>query len=53
MNIHEYQAKQVLKGYGAPVADGVAIFEAAKTRQHAQLARRRRRFSGHTNGAAS
>ncbi len=25
MNIHEYQAKQVLKGYGAPVAEGVAI----------------------------
>ena len=30
MNIHEYQAKQVLKGYGAPVADGVAIFEASE-----------------------
>jgi len=28
MNIHEYQAKQVLKGFGAPVADGVAIFSA-------------------------
>ncbi len=25
MNIHEYQAKAVLKAYGAPVADGVAI----------------------------
>ncbi|RFC66098.1 ADP-forming succinate--CoA ligase subunit beta [Fulvimarina endophytica] len=25
MNIHEYQAKQVLKGFGAPVAEGVAI----------------------------
>ena len=25
MNIHEYQAKQLLKGYGAPVAEGVAI----------------------------
>ncbi|MBO0663489.1 ADP-forming succinate--CoA ligase subunit beta [Jiella sp. MQZ9-1] len=25
MNIHEYQAKEVLKGYGAPVAQGVAI----------------------------
>ena len=30
MNIHEYQAKQVLKGYGAPVADGVAINSAAE-----------------------
>ncbi|MDD9909512.1 MAG: ADP-forming succinate--CoA ligase subunit beta [Ahrensia sp.] len=28
MNIHEYQAKQVLKGYGAPVADGVPILSA-------------------------
>ncbi|MEM7301523.1 MAG: ADP-forming succinate--CoA ligase subunit beta [Pseudomonadota bacterium] len=26
MNIHEYQAKQVLKSFGAPVADGVPIF---------------------------
>ena len=25
MNIHEYQGKQLLKGYGLPVADGVAI----------------------------
>ncbi|RDE09610.1 ADP-forming succinate--CoA ligase subunit beta [Pelagibacterium lacus] len=28
MNIHEYQAKQLLKGYGAPVAEGVAILTA-------------------------
>ena len=28
MNIHEYQAKALLKGYGAPVAEGVAIFSA-------------------------
>ncbi|MNI08337.1 Succinyl-CoA ligase [ADP-forming] subunit beta [compost metagenome] len=28
MNIHEYQAKQLLKGYGAPVAAGVAITSA-------------------------
>ncbi|WP_298747429.1 ADP-forming succinate--CoA ligase subunit beta [uncultured Brevundimonas sp.] len=28
MNIHEYQAKQVLKGFGAPVAEGVAITRA-------------------------
>jgi succinyl-CoA synthetase beta subunit len=25
MNIHEYQAKAILKGYGAPVSNGVAI----------------------------
>ena len=28
MNIHEYQAKQLLKGFGAPVAEGVAITSA-------------------------
>ncbi|PHR18516.1 MAG: ADP-forming succinate--CoA ligase subunit beta [Hoeflea sp.] len=28
MNIHEYQAKALLKGFGAPVAEGVAIFSA-------------------------
>ncbi|MFD1697191.1 ADP-forming succinate--CoA ligase subunit beta [Roseibium aestuarii] len=28
MNIHEYQAKAVLKEFGAPVASGVAIFSA-------------------------
>jgi succinyl-CoA synthetase beta subunit len=27
MNIHEYQAKQVLKGFGLPVAEGVAILK--------------------------
>ncbi|MCC0033298.1 MAG: ADP-forming succinate--CoA ligase subunit beta [Brucellaceae bacterium] len=30
MNIHEYQAKQVLKSYGAPVAEGVAILDASE-----------------------
>jgi succinyl-CoA synthetase beta subunit len=29
MNIHEYQAKQVLKGFGAPVAQGVPIMSAS------------------------
>ncbi|WP_455874038.1 ADP-forming succinate--CoA ligase subunit beta [Rhizobium yanglingense] len=28
MNIHEYQAKALLKSYGAPVAEGVAVFKA-------------------------
>ncbi|UVC08402.1 ADP-forming succinate--CoA ligase subunit beta [Rhizobium sp. TH2] len=28
MNIHEYQGKALLKSYGAPVAEGVAIFSA-------------------------
>ena len=26
MNIHEYQAKALLKSFGAPVAEGVPIF---------------------------
>jgi succinyl-CoA synthetase beta subunit len=29
MNIHEYQGKQLLKGYGLPVADGVAVLNAS------------------------
>jgi len=28
MNIHEYQAKQVLKGFGAPIADGNPVLTA-------------------------
>ncbi|MCM2505722.1 ADP-forming succinate--CoA ligase subunit beta [Aureimonas altamirensis] len=30
MNIHEYQAKQVLKGFGAPVAEGVVVTEVSQ-----------------------
>ena len=30
MNIHEYQAKQVLKSFGAPVSDGRVVTDAAK-----------------------
>ncbi|MEQ8177860.1 MAG: ADP-forming succinate--CoA ligase subunit beta [Amphiplicatus sp.] len=30
MNIHEYQAKRLLKEYGAPVADGRAVYKAAE-----------------------
>jgi succinyl-CoA synthetase beta subunit len=29
MNIHEYQAKAVLKEFGVPVPHGVAVFKAA------------------------
>ena len=25
MNIHEYQAKNILKGFGAPIADGIVV----------------------------
>ena len=27
MNIHEYQAKEVLRSFGAPVSKGIVIFE--------------------------
>ncbi|PTE08040.1 ADP-forming succinate--CoA ligase subunit beta [Mesorhizobium helmanticense] len=30
MNIHEYQGKALLKGFGAPVAEGVPVFEASE-----------------------
>lgn len=30
MNIHEYQAKALLKGFGAPVAAGVPVFSASE-----------------------
>ena len=36
MNIHEYQAKALLKGYGAPVADGVPIFKAEEAKAAAE-----------------
>ena len=29
MNIHEYQAKQLLKSFGAPVSDGRAVLKGA------------------------
>jgi succinyl-CoA synthetase beta subunit len=32
MNIHEYQAKQLLKEYGAPVADGRAVLRAEEAK---------------------
>jgi succinyl-CoA synthetase beta subunit len=36
MNIHEYQAKQILKAYGAPVSNGVAVLDAANARAAAE-----------------
>ena len=32
MNIHEYQAKQILKSYGAPVSAGVPVLTADDAR---------------------
>ncbi len=36
MNIHEYQAKQLLKRYGAPVADGVVVMNADEAEEKAK-----------------
>jgi succinyl-CoA synthetase beta subunit len=36
MNIHEYQAKAILREFGAPVAAGVPVLEAGEARQAAQ-----------------
>jgi succinyl-CoA synthetase beta subunit len=36
MNIHEYQAKQILKAYGAPVSAGVPVLDAADARAAAE-----------------
>ncbi len=33
MNIHEYQAKAILKSYGAPVANGAVITDASQIDQ--------------------
>ena len=30
MNIHEYQAKAVLRGFGVPVPEGIAAFSVAE-----------------------
>jgi succinyl-CoA synthetase beta subunit len=35
MNIHEHQAKALLKSFGAPVADGIAVFSVEEARKAA------------------
>ena len=32
MNIHEYQAKELLRQYGVPTPDGIAAFSVARGR---------------------
>ena len=32
MNIHEYQAKQLLKSYGCPVSEGRPVYNALEAR---------------------
>ena len=36
MNIHEYQAKELLRGFGAPVPKGIAVFSVGEAREAAQ-----------------
>jgi succinyl-CoA synthetase beta subunit len=36
MNIHEYQAKELLRGFGAPVPKGIAVFSVGEAREAAE-----------------
>jgi succinyl-CoA synthetase beta subunit len=36
MNIHEYQAKELLRGFGAPVPKGIAVFSVGEAKEAAQ-----------------
>jgi succinyl-CoA synthetase beta subunit len=36
MNIHEYQAKELLRGFGAPVPKGIAVFSVGEAKSAAQ-----------------
>ena len=36
MNIHEYQAKELLRGFGAPVPKGIAVFSTGEAREAAE-----------------
>ena len=36
MNIHEYQAKEILKEFGAPVSNGVVIFSSNEIKEKIQ-----------------
>ena len=37
MNIHEHQAKKILKEYGAPVSDGVVILNPDEIKEKIKL----------------
>ena len=37
MNIHEYQAKAVLREFGVPLAKGVAVFSAKEAEKAARI----------------
>jgi len=48
MNIHEYQAKRLLHEYGAPIANGVAVYSVEQAEEWAKKLplSRIHRFSG-------
>ena len=37
MNIHEHQAKEILKEYGTPVSKGIVVFSADKLKNISKL----------------
>ena len=37
MNIHEHQAKKILKEYGAPVSNGVVIYDSSEVKNKIKL----------------
>jgi succinyl-CoA synthetase beta subunit len=40
MNIHEYQAKELLKKFGVPIPKGVVTFSVEETLEKAKLLKR-------------
>ena len=41
MNVHEYQAKELLRGYGVPLATGAPAFTLEEARQRRRSCRAR------------
>ena len=37
MNIHEHQAKEILKNFGAPVSNGITIFDLKEIKEKIKL----------------
>ena len=56
MNIHEYQAKALLRSYGAPVSDGRIVLRAEEAkllgyRNYADVSRKRKRWPSRCSAA--
>ena len=37
MNIHEHQAKEILKEFGAPVSNGIVVFSIRRNKEKIKL----------------